>query len=631
MSPKEIAALVNFLGFMTGAALYAMLLAMVLRTFGGKMNRSHGSPAERPLLATALLGLFWNIGALVIYGVRDLNLGEPSPWLAASAFTALGFLPAVVVDSAVSLRGAHAGRRGTWIIAIAAYLLSSVASLMHFYSAFSERIAPSAGALRALTFGFGLLILAMIIQTRSQTGWGRAVWAVALAVFAVSALHLSQHQGGESWWIELIGHHASLPLALAILYQDYRFALADIFLKRAMVLVVLVVLAFGLYVSVAAPILSESILRGDMGLRTISALIGLWVGTALLYPLLQRVVSWFVDTIVLGRADYNELKAEIGSIVSAGESPEAILDAVCARLKFALTAKELRWELGASTSDSLTALIDIPVAEAPGYRIAIGPLAGGRRLLSDDLAMLEAVAAVTARRLDSLRVTNERFARDLREQQISQLATEAELRALRAQLNPHFLFNALTTIGYLIQTAPDRALATLIRLTELLRGVLRRPTVEFITLGEELDLIDSYLAIERARFEERLQVILDVPPSLRSVRIPPLVLQPLVENAIKHGIAPCKAGGEVRIAARIDGEGSVIITIVDTGAGASPIELAAGRQRGVGLANVEQRLAGYYGDAALVGISSTVGAGTAVEVKIPGDSYARSGARATGT
>jgi LytS/YehU family sensor histidine kinase len=245
--------------------------------------------------------------------------------------------------------------------------------------------------------------------------------------------------------------------------------------------------------------------------------------------------------------------------------------------------------------------------------------------------MLEAVAAVTARRLDSLRVTNERFARDLREQQISQLATEAELRALRAQLNPHFLFNALTTIGYLIQTAPDRALTTLIRLTELLRGVLRRPSVEFITLGEELDLIDSYLAIERARFEERLQVILDVPPSLRSVRIPPLVLQPLVENAIKHGIAPCKAGGEVRIAARIDGEGSVIITIVDTGAGASPIELAAGRQRGVGLANVEQRLAGYYGDAALVGISSRVGAGTAVELKIPGDGYARSGARANGT
>ncbi|MEP7271418.1 MAG: histidine kinase, partial [Acidobacteriota bacterium] len=631
---KEIAVLVNFLGFLTGAVLYAMLLAMVLRTLGGHRDHGRRTRAERPLLATALLGLSWNIGALIIYGVRDLSLGETSPWLAAVSFTALGFLPAVVVDSTVSARGVGAGRRPTWLIAIAAYLLSGVASLLHFYSALTHGVAPSAGALRALTFGFSFLIVAMIIQTRNQTGWGRAVWVVALAVFAVSALHLSQHQEGESWWIELIGHHASLPLALAILYQDYRFALADIFLKRAMVLVVLVALAFGLYVSVAAPMLSESILRREMGLRAISALIGLWVGTALLYPLLQRAVEWFVDTIVLGRADYIELRAEIGRIVASGESPEAILDGVCARLKWALTAQELRWELGGGpVSDALTAVIEIPVAEPPGYRIAIGPLAGGRRLLSDDFSMLEAVGVLTARRLDSLRVTNERFARDLRERQISQLATEAELRALRAQLNPHFLFNALTTIGHLIQTAPDRALATLLRLTELLRGVLRRPTGEFITLGDELALIDSYLAIERARFEERLQVVFDVPDALRSVRIPPLVLQPLVENAIKHGIAPCKLGGEVRITARIVDQDYLTITIVDSGAGASPGELAVGRLRGVGLSNVEQRLTGYYGPAGSFDISSKIGSGTVVQVTMPIDARAerRSGVRAAGT
>jgi two-component system, LytTR family, sensor kinase len=621
MSPNAIAALVNFLGFMTGTALYAMLLAMVLRNPARQSGVRH-SRTDRALLATALLGLAWNVGALVVYGMRDLRVGVPSPYLAAAAFTALGLLPAVVVDSALWSRGVRSGRSARLAISTAAYLLSGIASGMHFYSAWSEQIAPSVSAMRAMTIGFGLLIVAMIIQTRAQRGLGRAVWGVALAVFAVSALHLSQHQGGESWWIELIGHQASLPLALAILYQDYRFALADIFLKRALALVLLVTLAFGLYVAVAAPILARSIRAGEVTLTGIGTLIGLWVGIALLYPWLQRGVGWFIDKIVLGRADYQLLRVEIAGIIASGDTTEEILDRVCERLKSALTAHELRWMSEAHETESLTATIDIPVVDEPRYFIVIGPLTGGRRLLSDDLSMLESVALMIARRLDNIRVMRERFARDMREQQISQLATEAELRALRAQLNPHFLFNALTTIGYLIQTAPERAMETLMRLTELLRRVLRRPASDFTTLGEELDLIDSYLAIERARFEERLDVVIDVPVSLRSVKIPSLVLQPLIENAVKHGIAPCKSGGTVMIEARLQRTGTIAISILDTGVGASAADLQRGRERGVGLANVELRLAGYYGSRASFSIESEMGKGTRVELQVPTELYA---------
>src|SRR5207249_2931464 len=106
---------------------------------------------------------------------------------------------------------------------------------------------------------------------------------------------------------------------------------------------------------------------------------------------------------------------------------------------------------------------------------------------------------LAARRIDSLRVAHERVTRNFREQQMQRLATEAELKALRAQLNPHFLFNALTTIGYLIQNAPPKALETLLRLTTLLRGILRRSAADFCTLDEEIDLVTSYLDIERAR------------------------------------------------------------------------------------------------------------------------------------
>ncbi len=625
MNPREIATLVNILGFLIGGVLYAMLLAMVLRNRG------------RPLFAAALLGLYWNIGALVVYGVRDIGLGEPSPLFAASAFTALGFLPAVVVDSALSSSRVVRRSRHSYVIVILAYALSAIAGLLQFYTAAASATSPSALAFRTLTFGFGMLMLALVLETRQQTGWGRAIWAVALAVFAVSALHLSEHRGAEVWWIELAGHHASLPLALAILYQDYRFAFADIFLKRAIALVMLVSTAFVFYVTIAAPILSSlanEAAAGPFSLRAIGTLLGLWVGTALAFPHISRAANWFVDKVVLGRADYDHLRSEISAIIAASDQPEEMLDATCDLLKGALTASDISWtqhegkgvdkrlsnrDVGQARSRAaqLTASFEIPLTEPPALRIDIGALRGGRRLLSDDFAMLDAVMQQLARRLDSLRVSHERYEHNLREQQISKLAAEAELKALRAQLNPHFLFNALTTIGYLIQVAPDRALQTLMRLTELLRAVLKRSRGEFTSLGEELDLVDSYLAIEKARFEERLRVSIDVPLELRSLRIPPLLLQPLVENAIKHGITRQRTGGDVSIRAELQHGRTLSVFIDDTGLGASREELARGRALGVGISNVERRLRGYYGDQASVAITSASGHGTSVEIRIP--------------
>src|SRR5262249_30710758 len=162
------------------------------------------------------------------------------------------------------------------------YALSAAASLLHFYAAATGGETPSPSALRALTFGFSGLTIVLLIYARRSSVWKRALWVVALAVFAVSALHLSSHTSGDAaWFIELIGHQASLPLVLAMLYQDYRFALADIFLKRALALVVLVALAFGLYVAVAAPLLRLRDAKGDPAPAAIGALLGLWLATAM--------------------------------------------------------------------------------------------------------------------------------------------------------------------------------------------------------------------------------------------------------------------------------------------------------------------------------------------------------------
>ncbi|WDT79422.1 MAG: histidine kinase [Candidatus Manganitrophus sp.] len=157
------------------------------------------------------------------------------------------------------------------------------------------------------------------------------------------------------------------------------------------------------------------------------------------------------------------------------------------------------------------------------------------------------------------------------------LANEAELRAFRSQMNPHFLFNALNTVGYLIEASPH-ASQTLLRLSELLRAAMGRLGREFSTLGEEIDLVEAYVEIEKARFEERLQVRIQVPRALLHLRVPALLLQPLIENAVKHGVQPSLQGAEVLLQATLCAQGETIdekphsgfllhLTVADTGVG----------------------------------------------------------------
>jgi LytS/YehU family sensor histidine kinase len=409
------------------------------------------------------------------------------------------------------------------------------------------------------------------------------------------------------------------------LYQDFRFAFADIFLKRALSFIFLTILIFGIFATAVLPILSAD----PTSERSIALLFTMWALTALLYPILRRTAQWLIDHVTLRRVDYGELVAKLSLAIDKKESPQAVLDETVQALSSALsaqaidwTASELRTPLLRVQQDRRTAQVAVATMEAPHYIINIRHLTGGRRLLSDDMAMLERTAMVAARRIDAVRSTQERYRRDLHEQEMQKLAAEAELRALRAQVNPHFLFNALTTIGYLIQTAPERALGTLMRLSGLLRGVLRTGE-EFVTIGEELDLIEAYLDIERARFEDRLRVRIDVPWELRNVRIPPLVIQPIVENAIKHGISESVSGGEVHISARLEhASGSelpdmVLISVADTGPGVSEALFARRKDRGVGLSNVEKRLERYNGNLTPLQIHSKPGIGTKVDIRVP--------------
>jgi hypothetical protein len=593
MNGLNSASLINLLGFTVGIALYALLLVMVVRPH---------KKIDWLLLATGVLGILWNFGEFMTFIWRDFRQTEIPPLVTAISYSALGFLPPLVLQNA----------KRRWLTYIA-YGLSIFAAILHLQT----NLPPSESALQILTVGAVLLLIASFIFKPEN----KIVLATALIIFAVSALHLSIHKGEESLWlIELAAHQSSLPLVLTILLQDYRFAFADLFLKRALSLILLALTAFGLYLLVAVPLLAWHETHDRNDVQAAVLVITLWMATALIYPKLHEFAVWLVDKILLRRVDYENLRREIAQSIEKNEQSESILDQVCEVLKPALTVRQAIWNedyAGENQSNfsSEKAEIFIPTTESPFYKISLSEFSGGRHLLSDEVEMLENIAFITARRIDALRVTHERCEQELREQEFSKLATEAQLTALRSQINPHFLFNSLTTIGYLIKTVPDKALETLMRLTKLLRLILGK-TGEFSTLGEEIRLIEFYLEIEQARFEERLQVKINIPKDLEPIRVPSLILQPLVENAVKHGISNRKDGGEVKISAKLEtkkSESFLKLSVADTGGKLNLDNL----KYGVGLTNIQQRLKNYYENSASLKIEQNQNNETIAEIVLP--------------
>lgn len=201
----------------------------------------------------------------------------------------------------------------------------------------------------------------------------------------------------------------------------------------------------------------------------------------------------------------------------------------------------------------------------------------------------------------------------------TQLA-EAELRSLRAQISPHFIYNALTAIASFILTDPARARELVLEFADFTRYSFRRQG-EFTTLAEELGSIHSYLELERARFGDRLRVTLQIAPETLATVIPFLSVQPLVENAVRHGLEPGEGGGEIRISSRDDGTHTEI-AVEDDGIGMDPEGLRAVLTAGddglhVGLRNVDTRLRQLYGtDGGLV-VETNTGAGTLVRMRVP--------------
>ncbi|CAN5529719.1 histidine kinase [soil metagenome] len=197
---------------------------------------------------------------------------------------------------------------------------------------------------------------------------------------------------------------------------------------------------------------------------------------------------------------------------------------------------------------------------------------------------------------------------------------EAEVRALRAQISPHFVYNSLTAIATFVRTDPERARELLVEFADFTRYSFRRHG-DFTTLAEELRSIERYLVLEQARFGDRLVVTLRIAPEVLPVQLPFLTVQPLVENAVRHGLEGKAGVGHVSITA-MDDRTDALITIEDDGVGEDPMRMrrALAGEAGddsVGLANVDERLRTVYGDEYGLVVETAIDAGTKVLVRVP--------------
>ena len=205
--------------------------------------------------------------------------------------------------------------------------------------------------------------------------------------------------------------------------------------------------------------------------------------------------------------------------------------------------------------------------------------------------------------------------KELRASQLEAKLAQAQLHALRMQLQPHFLFNTLHTISALIRIDPEAADRTLAHLSQMLRLTLDRIGVEEVSLQDELEFVERYLKIERTRFNDRMSVAVDVQPETLAAMVPCMILQPLVENAIRHVLARHSRAGKVEIRARREGE-ELRVGVLDDGGG-FPAGFRVETSRGIGLRITQERLLRLYGERQRMEIGSRTQGGAAIAFWIP--------------
>ena len=523
-----------------------------------------------------------------------LNLAQQAApgleWLSPLLDLVTGLVPALLVHLVASEECSGArwllGTAYTGAVALAVAVAAGDAGWTP--ASWSDRLdsAPAAALLVAAVF-------ALFLQVKSRRALGGAERRYRRWMRAILIL-LALNAGATGWpaspVFTLIPDYLLLALFCVTLYYKERLVFFDVVLKRGAFFAA-GLLAFSLFFAYARPSLLEMALFA-----------ALWLCAPWIYAGLAGVIDrrWL-------RRRFSAAEAE-RRFVTAVQSAEGEQDLATR----AAAALEEIFEARAGIHFDAVAAPPAEIAAEIGPRgwVTLAPRANGIPYLSGDRHLLQSLARTLGVVLDNVRFRE-------REQQLRMLAGRAELKALRAQINPHFLFNALNAIAGLIPSNARAAEDTVEQLAEIFRYTLRKSGNEWVRLDEEIEFVTAYLRVEQARFGERLAVEIAVDPAAGGVTIPAMSVQPLVENAIKHGTSNVEGQGRVSVRAVLDGE-VLTIEVCDNGPGFPPAPRppASGASSGHGLRNIADRLSGYYGSSAEL-VCANGAAGARVTLRIP--------------
>ncbi|MGA9627048.1 MAG: histidine kinase [Bryobacteraceae bacterium] len=580
--------LINILGHASGALIFAIFLCLL---FSGR-GWSGGRGRYLSGLAAAL-SLVWNLGSLIVLVWPGMPAGA-SGLVVAISFSVLSLLPAVLLQLSLG-DSQHA-------VVVCGYVLSAVAVGMHFWEIAGNGAALHQDALLLITVGFlaltaiAVTAVALRRDPLRRSGGARIATAMCLALFAMSFVHFGAGHASHAWSSELLVHHAGIPLALFILLQDYRFVLLDAFVRFLANALLAAVLTWLVIQAAFRLALVERTAPGP--LQEALLLLGVCLFLVFFAWLRNRVQSWLTRA-VFRQGSLANLASRVKECPAFTDEEQYLEWAAGVIAGAAGTADYAVLGQGEVQASWAEAQVPIRLGEGDSRLLVLGRRQGGRRYLSEDLDTLAKAASEIAGRVESLR-----------RQEMNRLVSQAELRALRSQINPHFLFNALNALYGAIPREAAGARRMVLNLAEIFRYSLQSDKA-FVPLAQEMQIVRAYLELEQCRLASRLDVQIEVDDAALQIPIPALSIQPLVENAVKHGVALRIEPGYVRIKAECR-DGELRITVENSASGRAPEAPVTG----VGLQNVRRRLEICYGAGAELRFSPGMEC-TTVEIRIP--------------
>lgn len=632
--------LVALFVFVFGAFAYGSATALCLRDASPVwgLHRQYAGDTRTRLdkvsLALFVVSTIWFIvHALIEFGVLAGG-GREGPFDLAALVLVFAFPPLIM--HTVLIETCHEGPetppRSWWWMLAGMYVLSPVVGLWILGTIFGVIPRPQPLGLYIGVGISGLFVLASTYSTilmkqrrrPSMTIDQRRLRKVMLVLFAmmtllfVVQLAVGMDRSLVSEIVNRLTRAAPLVFLIASVYFENRFQFYDLVIKRG-VLLMLSLLVFGTFLVASLPWLDELPTGAARPWLFAVAL----VPVAMIMPWFYGVAERWLDRIWFGR-EFTPVEAvkHVLAAMQPATDEASLVGATEQRLTDVFRVPVLVLIDRAQPPDGATIEADIPasspVSGTPARIVALR-VPGARPILSEDLALLRSLGGVFGFMLENVQLQRRRQEQEQLAQELRLQSSRSELKALRAQINPHFLFNALNAIASLIHTDPARADAAVEQLAEVFRYTLRRSDTEWAPLDQELQFAHAYLDVEQARFGRRLAFTVDTDESSRGAQVPSMLLHTLVENAVKHGISQTREPCQIGIHATAT-NGRLVLEVRDTGPGPDAHRDGPRRVDGesFGLRSVRDRLQGHFGaSAALTLERDTVRRVTVARIDMP--------------